>query len=228
MENSNSFPERELSRGLRKTSTILVYKMSRINDMYNHRCNEHSDINEHLPTLRKYTLECTHVTECGVRGACSAYAFADGLRNRPETKMVQIDIEYHPRMGEFIEISKSEGLNVELNIVSDIKCKREQTDLLFIDTWHVYGHLKREFEYWHSYVNKYIILHDTTVDEFLGESIRCGMDIERQSAEYGIPIDEIKKGLWPAVEEFLAEHPEWTLHERFTNNNGLTVLKRTT
>jgi len=34
-------------------------------------------------------------------------------------------------------------------------------------------------------------------------------------------------GLWPAVEEFLAEHPsEWALQHRYTNNNGLTVLKR--
>lgn len=34
--------------------------------------------------------------------------------------------------------------------------------------------------------------------------------------------------MWPAVEEFLAAHPnEWALQQRFTNNNGLTVLKRT-
>ena len=30
----------------------------------------------------------------------------------------------------------------------------------------------------------------------------------------------------PAVEEFLAEHTEWELRERFRNNNGLTVLAR--
>jgi hypothetical protein len=50
--------------------------------------------------------------------------------------------------------------------------------------------------------------------------------MEKQSADSGVPIPEIQKGLWPAIEEFLVEHPEWTLHERFTNNNGLTVLKR--
>ena len=202
--------------------------MSRINAMYSHKCNEYSDINEHLPTLRKYTLECSHVTECGVRGACSSYAFADGLRNRSGTKLVQYDIQYNPCMGDFVAIAESEGLNVALNIVSDIKCNREQTDLLFIDTWHVYGHLKKEFEYWHSYVNKYIILHDTTVDEFIGESVRCKMDINAQSVESGISIPDIQKGLWPAIEEFLVEHPEWSLHERFSNNNGLTVLKRNT
>lgn len=54
-----------------------------------------------------------------------------------------------------------------------------------------------------------------------------GLDTEKQSIDTGIPIDEITRGLWPAVEEFLAEHEnEWKLHERYTNNNGLTILKR--
>jgi hypothetical protein len=194
--------------------------------MYISKCNEPSDINEHLPTLRNYTLECKHVTECGVRAVCSSYAFADGLRNRAGTKLVQYDIEYHGLMGEFVDKCKMEGLDAKLNIVSDIKCEREQTDLLFIDTWHIYGQLKKELDYWNAYTNKYIILHDTTVDEWQGESIRSNLDIYSQSASSGIPVSEIVRGLWPAVEEFLEKHPEWTLHERFTNNNGLTVLKR--
>jgi len=103
----------------------------------------------------------------------------------------------------------------------------EDTDLLFIDTWHVYGQLKRELARWHSYAGKYIILHDTTVDEWQGESIRVGWDAIKQSKETGIPVDEIRKGLWPAVVEFLKEHSEWELHARYVNNNGLTVLRRT-
>jgi hypothetical protein len=56
------------------------------------------------------------------------------------------------------------------------------TDLLFIDTWHVYGHLKRELAYWHSYAKKFIILHDTTVDEIYGETIRMRQNPVEQSA----------------------------------------------
>jgi hypothetical protein len=33
-------------------------------------------------------------------------------------------------------------------------------------------------------------------------------------------------GLWPAVEEFIARNKNWTIKERYTNNNGLTVLER--
>jgi hypothetical protein len=51
-------------------------------------------------------------------------------------------------------------------------------------------------------------------------------NIEEESIESGLTEEEIRKGLWPAVEEFLVDHPEWVLKERYTNNNGLTVLER--
>jgi hypothetical protein len=102
----------------------------------------------------------------------------------------------------------------------------EKTDMLFIDTWHVYGHLKRELSRWNSSVSKWIIMHDTTVDAIEGETIRCGYDAESQSKEHGYPIEEIKKGLWPAIVEFLEDHSEWVIEHRYTNNNGLTILKR--
>ena len=65
-----------------------------------------------------------------------------------------------------------------------------------------------------------------TIDELQGESVRMHLPVAKQSLETGIPEHEIKKGLWPAVVEFLQEHREWDLKERFTNNNGLTVLYR--
>jgi len=56
--------------------------------------------------------------------------------------------------------------------------------------------------------------------------LRVGWDPIKQSKETGIPIEEITKGLWHAIEEFLVEHPEWKIKERFRNNNGLTILCR--
>lgn len=200
--------------------------MTDIKTLYENNCSTKSDINEHLPTLKKYAEECDHIIECGVARVCSSYAFAEALRGRKNTKLIQYDTISHPTVDIFINQCKEEGINVTYNLESDITCNREQTDLLFIDTWHVYGQLKRELEYWNTYVNKYIIMHDTTVDEWHGEAIRQGMDAHMCSIETGIPIDEIMKGLWPAVDEFLSSHPEWVLHERYTNNNGLTVLKR--
>ena len=99
-------------------------------------------------------------------------------------------------------------------------------DLTFIDTWHVYGQLKREMEKFNIITNKYIIMHDTTVDEWQGETIRNGWNAKQQSKETGIPIDEINTGLWPAIEEFLLKNKDWQIKERFVNNNGLTVLQK--
>ena len=113
-------------------------------------------------------------------------------------------------------------------------------DLLFIDTWHVYGHLKRELDHHHANVQKYIIMHDTEGDAVLGESVRFWSDfgvgdrgsrglkayVKHMADAMGYTEDEASRGLHPAIDEFLVAHPEWSIHAVFTNNNGLTILKK--
>jgi hypothetical protein len=200
--------------------------MSKMELLYKEKCNEPSDINEHLPTLYRYTKECLHVTECGVRGICSSYAFGLGLEGRDGARLVQIDPVGSDSQSEFSKLCESCGIRNVFYEQSDLECPMEETELLFIDTWHVYGQLKRELARWHPHVSKYIIMHDTTVDGIYGETVRQNMNARLQSVQFNMPVEEITKGLWPAIEEFLAEHPEWVLHERYTNNNGLTILKR--
>jgi hypothetical protein len=187
-----------------------------------------SDINEHLPTLFKYASECKHITECGVRTAVSSYAFGAALVGREDTYIIQVDPQTHPNIQAFQSRCTAEGLASKFYQMSDLECPLEETDLFFIDTWHIYGHLKRELSRWHPYVRKYIIMHDTVIDGVHGETIRLGWDAEKQSKESGIPVDEIRKGLMFAVDEFLHEHSDWTIHRHYTNNNGLTILTRRT
>jgi predicted O-methyltransferase YrrM len=194
--------------------------------MYEVMCQTPSDIYEHLPTLAKYASECTHITECGVGMTYSSFALAHGLRDKPEARLVQVDVKSSPEGQTFQEVCIEDGLDTVFHQMSDLDCPIEETDLLFIDTWHIYGHLKRELARWHSHVRKYIILHDTVVDGLYGETIRMKKDAAEQSRLSGIPVDEINKGLVYAVNEFLREHPEWVVHAHFTNNNGLTVLTR--
>ena len=199
--------------------------MSFLERKYNEYCKDPSDIYEHLPTLYSYARECRHVTECGVRGAVSSYAFANALRGR-DNRIIMVDLRGCNNIDRYLDECENEGVNATFYEESDLTCPMEDTDLLFIDTWHVYGHLKKELARWHEHVGKYIILHDTTVDGEVGESVRMGHNIEEESKDSGLTEEDIRKGLWPAVEEFLVEHPEWVLKERFTNNNGLTVLAR--
>jgi hypothetical protein len=67
--------------------------------------------------------------------------------------------------------------------------------------------LKEELRLHADKAKKYIVFHDTTLFENVNEGGGG-------------------RGLWPAIEEFLAEHSEWEIKERYTNNNGLTVLRR--
>ena len=201
--------------------------MSIIDTKYSAKCSEVSDINEHLPTLYKYGKECNHITELGVRSVVSSYAFAKALKeNSKAEKIIQVDLEFHKNISIFGYECAAEGIKSVFHEQSSLTCPMEQTDLLFIDTFHVFGQLQRELNRWHSVVNKYIVMHDTTVDEWYGEVRRYNGDARNHSLKTGIPESEILLGLWPAIEEFLEAHPEWTLHERFTNNNGLTILKR--
>jgi hypothetical protein len=185
-----------------------------------------SDINEHLPVLLRYTKQCSSVVECGVRSIVSSYAFLYGLSEKPNNCYTMVDPNKSDQMESFLKLCSHHNVNATFYEQSDLDCPLVETDLLFIDTWHIYGQLKRELARWNTSVRKFIILHDTTVDEWLGETIRNHWNAEEQSRIYGIPVEEINKGLWPAVEEFLKEHPEWTLELRLTNNNGLTVLRR--
>jgi len=194
-----------------------------IDTKYIERCSTWSNIYEHLPTLARYASECNHITEMGIPTGTS-YSFAHALKNKKDNLLVIVN--NGPDDPNVKIDCSNENINVVFHQSSSLDCPLEQTDLLFIDTWHVYGMLKRELERWNTYVGKYIIMHDTTVDEWAGETIRCQWNPKEQSEKTGIPIHEITKGLWPAIREFLASHPEWKIRERYNNNNGLTILER--
>jgi hypothetical protein len=188
-----------------------------LEEVYDHYLKQESDINQHLPTLKKYAEECKSVTEMGVRWIVSTYAF---LMAKPE-KLVSIDIQ-HPSTWE-VDLSIVEGIAKDQNcdfkfiLGSTLELEIEPTDLLFIDTWHAYKQLKAELTLHSSKAQKYIILHDTTTYAFNDED---------SYREWGDEWRGDGKGIWPAVVEFLQEHSEWVLHEKFDNNNGLTILKR--
>lgn len=189
-----------------------------------------SDINEHIECFREYASKVSHITEMGVRNVVSSWGFLKGLTESQASNktLVGVDLNYHGNIDTLVSMSKSNDVTYKFIQGDSAKVDIEPTDILFIDTWHVYGHLKRELEKHCGKVNKYIMMHDTTVDAIDGESIRHGWNIREQSISTGYPAEEISKGLWPAIEEFLTKHPEWKLKHRYTHNNGLTILERVT
>ena len=195
---------------------------------YSELCNTYNDIYEHLPTLYKYATECESIIELGVRGCVSSWALLNGLlnNNKPKKYLFLNDIS-ECDINELLNNTNDLGVDIKYEWKNDLELDiKTNVDLTFIDTWHIYGQLKRELDKFSKVTNIYIIMHDTTVDEIEGETIRNGWNAEEQSKTSGYPIEEIKCGLWKAVNEFLKNNNEWVLKERFTNNNGLTVLEK--
>lgn len=173
-------------------------------------CAMQTDINEHMVRLCELARECSHVTEFGV--GRSTWAF---MNARPKVLRSYdlIDRAAANRNYRGTNLELQERLCKEANI--DFRFERgdsrtvaiDPTDLLFIDTYHVYQQLRLELERHGSLARRYIVMHDTETFGATGE-------------------DGKSPGLWAAVEQFVATHPEWSVIERRANNNGLTVLKR--
>jgi predicted O-methyltransferase YrrM/GR25 family glycosyltransferase involved in LPS biosynthesis len=223
-----------LEKGYRifiKKINVTMFANQYLENKYNFLCATSSDINEHLPTLYKYASYCDSVLELGVRGCVSSWAFLKALKdnnNRKDSKSLFLNDIEECNIQDLLNVSKDLNITSEFEWINDLDLdfKDRKFDLTFIDTWHIYGQLKRELSKFSLITKKYIILHDTTVDAEKGETIRLQLDSKKQSLESGYPIEEIECGLQKAINEFLFVNRDWRQKEVFENNNGLTVLER--
>ena len=202
--------------------------MEYVKKNYDLLCSRHSDINEHLPTLFHYTTECESVIELGVRGCVSSWAFLYGLLNNNKNvkKMLLNDLT-ECNVNELVNVAKSLNVDIHYKWVNDLDLEVDgMYDLTFIDTWHIYGQLKRELDKFSKITKKYIIMHDTEIDGIQGETIRNNWDAVKQSQETGFNVEEINTGLQKAIDEFLESNHDWKIKQVFKNNNGLTILER--
>jgi len=192
-----------------------------------------SDINEHLPTLCQYAKECSTISEMGVRTIVSTWAFLNGMRQNtmPDKKLICVDIEDIPSIHTVQSIASAAGIAVTFIQGDSATVEIPEVDMLFIDTLHVYAHLKRELAKHHSKVRKYIALHDTEVDAIHGEIIRMKehINMDEMIKKTGYSREEMSQGLRRALYEFLLNHHnDWMIVHDVRNNNGLTILKRIT
>ena len=212
------------------SSNIFINELCEyiIDLMYTDKCKCWSDIYEHLPTLYKLATFCESILELGVRGCVSSWAFSKGLlHNSSDNKLLICNDLEQCDIQKFKEISIGCGVQIQEHWCNDLDLSlNTMVDMTFIDTWHVYGQLKRELKKFAPITKKMIVMHDTTSDGEHGETIRMHQNVDKMQKISGFPKEEILKGLWPAVEEFLADHSEWILVRRYSNCNGLTILAR--
>lgn len=187
--------------------------MNKILDKYYALCESPSDINEHLHKLREYAEKVSRVTEMGVRGVVSTYAF---LAGKPK-KLTSYDIGRWPQMDECEQLAAGSGTDFSFIQKSVLEVRIEQTDLLFIDTYHTAGQLAKELELHAGMVTRFIAFHDTTTFWEKGEDPYEGLDDKGRSDG---------RGLRYAIEPFLEAHPEWKEVYRTEKNNGLMIIER--
>ena len=216
--------------------------MDKTAQKYSLLCRSPSDINEHLPTLYRYACECDSAFETGVRGCVSSWAILNGLISN-QNGMIKTFLLNDITSCDIDEISNNIlNINSEGKVIVDLKHiwennltmqvgENNRYDMTFIDTLHCYGQLRRELDKFSKFTNKYIIMHDTTIDEFRGEIYRSDLSYDKLvewKKMTGFTEDtDILYGLSQAIDEFLQSNPQWSQVEKFTNNNGLTVLKKT-
>ena len=169
--------------------------------LFQEACAKDTDIHEHLPILSEMASQCSHVTELGVGWAQSTRAF---LRHNVELH----SYEFNPLPGirEFFDDARNAGRNVTLHVDDTRKVDIAPTDMMLVDSLHIYEQVQIELHLHAPKVKKFLVFHDTT--------------LFADNGEFG------GKGIWPAIAEYMQEHPEWQFVERRTNNNGLTIFKR--
>lgn len=165
-------------------------------------CNTPSDIAEHIPLLKEYALFCKSVSEFGVRAGVSTSAWlAAGLE-----RLDCYDIAIPNCLEELKAIAKSTNCRFSFIQQDTALTVIQKTDLLFIDTLHTSKHLSVELAHNHKQSSKFIILHDTEVNGWVGEN-----------GEMGIRY---------ALIDFLLLNPQWRIEKHYHNSNGLTILSR--
>lgn len=177
-------------------------KLPTLRELYDESHRISRDIQEHLTVLYKYASLVDHVTELGASCGNSTSAF---VLAKPKT-IRTYDLQHHPRVDTIAAAAQDAGIDFKYTVADVREIDIDGTDLLFIDTWHCYEQMQIELERHADKARRYIIMHDTETFSLNGENA---------------PV-----GIWPAVSEYMREHPQWELHEHRQNNNGLTVFRR--
>jgi hypothetical protein len=194
--------------------------------IYEEHCKLPSDINEHLPHLRNLAKNCPRVVEVGLRTMVSSWGLLQGLSENSAKKRSYIGIDVYipdaPILDKAKRLARSNGISFRFLHTNDMQVEPIDADLLFLDSMQTYCHVLYELEKFSPRIHKYIAIHDTS--EPWGSA--NDTSYPGNYAEYPAHLNRKKKGVWPAVQDFLKAHPDWTLVKRYINNHGFTILKR--
>lgn len=180
-----------------------------------------------IKVLKEYSEKCSHVTEFGTRRFTSTYGLLGGFPK----KMISYDILDPSYFGNdairrYDEIKYLTKGIIDWNFVKAdvLSIEIEETDLLFIDTFHTYLQLYSELKKHSPKVKKYIILHDTVA--FGDKDEVRGGDYKNHISNHIKGVKSKKEGLNNAINDFLDEDNSFKVEKVFSESAGLTILRR--
>jgi len=200
------------------------------NEIYRMTNTHGCDINEHVPTLIEYGLKVDTITEMGVRYGFSTRAF---LFAKPKS-LLSIDLfewnskehaggdprtnnfwanEYKRLYDDLVDYTYQKGDTTKIPVIDEV-------ELLFIDTFHHKDVLEIELARHGNQATKYIIMHDTETFGTQGQACDAKLFVDH------VTTNEVGTGLNYAIIRFIRDNPHWSIEKVYTNNNGLTILKR--
>ena len=185
---------------------------------YNLAKKEESDINQHLDILAKYSSRCQHVTEFGIRSGKSTLSLLYGKPNFYRG----YDLGKGENDDLLINLAKENNIDFKITHDSTLNITIEKTDLLFIDTYHVFSQIIQELFLHGRKVKKYIIFHDTvsyaTFDE--GHCMNCYEPVTIGNSSFPT------FGIMPAIKLFMDETKMFREVENIKTSSGLYVIER--
>ena len=182
-----------------------------IEEVYRKNCENPSDINEHLPTLRRLATECDSVVEFGTRTGVSLSAL---LAAQPK-RLVSYDLTASCACNRLKKLARGTVLEYRHgpNIGDTLTVPPiDPAGLLFIDSKHTADQVYAELSRHGDQVNRYLAFHDVSSFGDRGEGWTEAAPVA---------------GILVGIDRWILERPgQWEQVEWHGNNNGLMVLKR--
>ncbi len=170
--------------------------------LHNHAVRSTSEISSFLPVIAELARASPRITEMGTGTGESTVSLLSGNKTGHVTSYdhaLHSEVELLSALGrQRFRFIQADLLNIEI----------EPCDFLFLDGLHDYDQLQQALKIHARKVKRFLAIHNTATYGEQGKT-------------------EGKRGLWPAIEEFVAEG-KWIMLRRYTHINGLTVLERKT
>lgn len=177
--------------------------MSALQDRFRALMGTDLDINEHLGLLKGLASDdrVNTVIEFGFRTGVSATALCASGK-----QVISYDVERcHPHVG----VLRGMAPEFEFRRLSSLARPIPRCGLLHIDSVHTYMQLKSELMTQSVKVGLWIAIHDTVTFGQKGQ-------------------DGSLPGLQAAMNDFLKQSDQWKVRLHLQNNNGFTLLERST